>query len=122
MLAGEDVPELAGLLLEPGDRLRIGDLALPVRDLVLERRVLRRQGSHLRVEVAALRDLTVDGKGDETADPGDEHDREPAQGQRTVDAWTLGGTDGATLCSAPCETNGTMWRRVSSKDGPHPRF
>lgn len=78
MLAGEDVPELAGLLLEPGDGLSIRDLALPVRDLADERRVLGCERAHLGVEVAALRHLTVHGECDQSANAGDEHDRNAA--------------------------------------------
>jgi len=108
VLAGEDVPELAGLLLEPRDRLGVGDLSLPIRDLVLERRVLVCERAHPGVEVAALRHLPVDRERDQTADPGDERDGEAAQGQRTVDAGASGGRDGATLSTAPSGTNATM--------------
>lgn len=97
MLSREYVAQLAGLLLEPGHRLRIRDLALPVGDLLGERRVLSGQRRHLRVEVPALRHLPVDGKRDKTADSGDEHDGNPAQRDRTVKCRTLSWTDDAFL-------------------------
>ena len=40
MLTRKDVAELASLLLEPRDRLRVGDLLLSIRDLLRQRPVL----------------------------------------------------------------------------------
>lgn len=100
MLAGEDVPELACLLLEPGDRLRVGDLPLAVGDLPDERGVLRGKRVHLGVQIAALRHLTVHGESDEPADPRDEHDGNPPQRYRTVERRTLTGTDDVVLSGA----------------------
>ena len=108
MLAGEDVPELTRLLLKPRDGLRIGDPALTVGDLLLQRRILGRERAHLCVEMTALRDLSVHGECDQSADPGDEHDCNPAQRDRAVDRRTWGGTDGSVLFPAMSETNGTM--------------
>lgn len=98
MLAGEDVAELARLLFEPRDRLRIGDLALPIGDLLFERGVLRRERSDLRVQVAALRDLSVHRERDQPANPRDEHDGNAAQRDGTVERGTWSGTDDAFLC------------------------
>jgi hypothetical protein len=112
MLAGEDVAELSRLLLEPRDCLGVGDLALPIRDLLCERGVLRRERDHLGVEMTGLRHLAVDGECNKPADSSDEHDCNPAQRDGAVDRRTLRGTDGATLFPALSETNGVMWRRV----------
>jgi hypothetical protein len=100
MLAREDIPELSRLLLEPGDGLGVGDLALAVGDLPGERGVLRCKRAHLGVEVAALRHLTVDGECNQAADPRDEHDGNPPQRDRTVERRTLTGTDDEVLSGA----------------------
>ena len=114
MLAGEDVPELTRLLLKPGDGLRVGDLALSIRYLPDERGVLGGERVHLGIEAAALGNLTVHGECNQSADAGDEHDRNPAQRDGTVERRTVSGTEDAILSPALCETNGTMRRRVSA--------
>ena len=89
VLAGEDVSELASLLLEPRDGLRVGDLALAIGYLLRQRRVARDKRAHLGVEVPALRDLTVDRERHEPADPRDEHDGNPSQRDGAVERRTL---------------------------------
>jgi hypothetical protein len=100
VLAREDVPELASLLLQPRNGLGISDLSLAVRDLPDERRVLGCKCVHLRIEAATLRNLTVHGKRHQAADPGDEHDGKPAQRDRTVERRTWIGTDETILSGA----------------------
>jgi hypothetical protein len=58
--------------------------------------------------MTGLRHLSVHGECDQSADPGDEHDCNPAQGDWAVDRSTWRGTDGSVLCPALSETNGTM--------------
>jgi hypothetical protein len=108
VLAGEDVPELPRLLLQPGNRLRIGDLPLPIRDLLRQRRILGCECVDLGVEVPRLRHLSVHREGNQSADPGNEHDCNPAQRDWAVDGWTWGATDGSVLFPALSETNGAM--------------
>jgi hypothetical protein len=100
VLAGEDVPELASLLLQPRDGLGVGDLSLAVRDLPDEGRVLSCKRVHLRIEAAALGNLTVHGERHQAADSGDEHDGKPAQRDRTVERRTWTGTDETILSGA----------------------
>lgn len=97
LLSREDVPELARLLFEPGDRLSIGDLPFALGDLLRERRVLRGESAHLGVEVPRLSHLSVYGKCNQPADPRDEDDRDPANRDRAVVAWTWSGTDDTNL-------------------------
>ena len=112
MLAGEDVSELPRFLLQPRDRLGIGDLALPIRDLLRQRRILACERVDLGIDVPRLRHLPVHRKGDQSTDPGDEHDCNPAQRDWAVDGWTWGATDGSVLFPVLSETNGAMCRRV----------
>jgi hypothetical protein len=108
VLARKDVPELPRLLLQPGNRLRVGDLALAVRDLPRQRRISGCERVDLGVEMPRLRHLSVHRECDQAADRGNEHDCNPAQSDWTVDGWTRGATDGAVLFPALSETNGAM--------------
>jgi hypothetical protein len=108
LLAGEHVAELSRLLLQPRDRLGVGDLQLAIGDLLCEGRVLGRERADLGIEVTALRHLSVDRERHQSTDPSDQHDCNPAQRDRALDGWTWGGTDGAILSPAMCVTNGTM--------------
>ena len=86
VLPGEDVAELTRLLLQPRDCLRVGDLALPIRDLLRQRRILGSECVDLGVEVPRLRHLPVHRECDQSAHPGDEHDCNPAQRDWAVDS------------------------------------
>jgi hypothetical protein len=108
VFAGEDVAELPCLLLEPGNGLRVGDLALAIRDLLRQRDIPGGEGAHLGVEVTALCNLPVHRECDQSTDPSNEHDCNPAQRDGAVEAWTWSGTDGAILFPAMCETNEAM--------------
>jgi hypothetical protein len=108
MLAREDVSELARLLLQPGNGLCVGDLALPIRDLLRQCRVLGPKRVDLGVEMPRLRHLPVDRECDQSADPGNEHDCNPAQRDWAVNGRTWGATDGAVLFPALSETNEAM--------------
>ena len=96
------------LLLEPGDRLRIGDLLFVIGDLLRQRRILGCERCHLGVEMTALGHLPVDRERHQPADPRDQDNCNPAQRDRAVGAWTWGETDGAILFPALSETNEAM--------------
>lgn len=104
LLAGEHVPELARLLLQPGDRLRVDDLALVIADALRQRRVLLLQLPHLRVDAAALGDLAVHGERDDATD--DRDDGEPETAKRRRSARRGAATDGANLVWGVAETCG----------------
>jgi hypothetical protein len=58
--------------------------------------------------MTGLRNLSVHRECDQSADPGDEHNCNPAHGDRAVERSTWRGTDVSVLCPALSETNGSM--------------
>jgi hypothetical protein len=55
-----------------------------------------------------LRHLSIHRESDQSADPGDEHDCNPAQRDGALGAGAWGRADGEILFPALCETNGAM--------------
>lgn len=108
LLAGEHIAELPRLLFEPGDRLRVRDLLFMIGDLLRQRRILGCERGDLGVEMTALGHLPVHRERHQPADTCDHDNCNPAKGDRALDTWTWGGTDGTILFPALSETNEAM--------------